>query len=213
MKKRTILVCQECGGSFYGARDTHYCPDCAKKRKKESVIKKRLCVDCGVEFMGGPRAKRCPNCADITKRTRKQKKTIRPLGSIDKCAICGKEYVVAGGRQKYCSPECSKVGVSRWAKENRVGYYKKSGQNIKKEEKRKNQKKVCVYCLREFQKNTATSFCSDYCRTENKKILYCKYDIARGEKRNLKKYLEKREEYRRMVSDGEKNKYDIDRIV
>lgn len=201
MSNRTILMCQECGKAFSGSRDAHYCPECAKKRKQESVIRKRICADCGAEFMGGPRARRCPKCANLAIRARERKETVRPLGSIDKCAVCGKEYVVNGGRQKYCSRECEKIGIAKWAKENRVGYHVKSGQNLKKMERRKKQTKICVYCLRKFHSSTATRYCSDYCRDENRKLLNCQCDIARGSNRNLGKYIKKREEYRRTVSD------------
>ena len=68
---------------------------------------------CGVTFLGGTTAKYCPACRaertrqrDREKYQRKKAGTARSLGSADICAICGKQYTVRGGNQKYCS-ECS----------------------------------------------------------------------------------------------------------
>ena len=63
MRKRTKRVCQVCGKPFFGSKDCYYCPECARDKKIDSVVKKRICQDCGVEFYGGPRARRCPDCA------------------------------------------------------------------------------------------------------------------------------------------------------
>ena len=139
MKHKTIKACQDCGKEFQGAPDTHYCPDCAKKRKS-NVIRIRVCMDCGAEFPGGPRARRCAACAELARRTYKQGKTIRPLGSTDQCKWCGKDYTVESGRQKYCSPECMKKAVSEWHRERKKGYHIESGQDVKKHERRLEQK-------------------------------------------------------------------------
>ena len=76
------------------------------------VVKPRTCRECGAVFDGGPRAWYCPACrlarqreADARRRA-KGRKADRPLGSTDKCTVCGKEYVVKSSRQKYC-PECA----------------------------------------------------------------------------------------------------------
>lgn len=107
MTNKTMLACQVCGEPFYGSRDFHYCPACARGKKLDTVIRIRSCQDCGIEFYGGPRAKRCLDCAykaqQAANRQHKKAGTKRPLGSIDRCVICGQEYVVASGRQKYCS--------------------------------------------------------------------------------------------------------------
>lgn len=112
MRNRTKRACQVCGKPFYGSTDCHYCPECAKIKRSDTVVKIRVCKDCGVEFFGGPRARRCPDCAYIaqqeTSRRHKKSGSKRPLGSIDKCVICGAEYIVVSGRQKYCSDYCRK---------------------------------------------------------------------------------------------------------
>lgn len=202
--KRTMRVCQECGNPFYGTNDYHYCPECARKKKLDTVIKVRTCQECGVEFYGGPRARRCPGCAykaqQETSRRHKRAGTKRPIGSTDKCVICGQEYTVTSGRQKYCSDACMQIGVKGWQKDHKKGYNKKSGQDVKKQELRKAQEKICIYCLRSFKSNTSTNLCSDNCRSEQTKLRQCEADIKRGYNRDLQKYLDGRQEYRDKVS-------------
>lgn len=199
MVKRSQKVCQVCGKSFYGSGDCFYCSECAKDKKSDTVIKIRICQDCGIKFFGGPRAKRCPDCEYIEKIHYKRKPTVRLIGSIDKCVVCGNEYTVVSGRQKYCSKICQRKGVLEWQKQHKKDYHKIAGQNIKKLERRKQVKKICVYCLRTFSSNTSTNVCSDYCRSEQNKLLQCIEDINRGRSRNLKKYEDKRNKYRKEV--------------
>lgn len=203
MTNRTKRACQVCGKPFYGVKDCFYCPACAKGKKLDTVIKIRTCQDCGVEFFGGPRARRCPDCAykakQETSRQHKKTGTVRPIGSTDKCVICGKEYTVDSGRQKYCSDACQRKGVLEWQRAHKRGYNKASGQDVKKVERRKQTQKICVYCLRAFASDKPTNACSDYCRKEQAKLTQCIADINRGYKRNLDKYTSKRDKYRRTV--------------
>ena len=53
MTNKTMLACQVCGEPFYGSRDFHYCPACARGKKLDTVIRIRSCQDCGIEFYGG----------------------------------------------------------------------------------------------------------------------------------------------------------------
>lgn len=204
MRGRTIRVCQECGNPFYGARDFHYCPACAKLKKLDSVVKIRTCQDCGTEFFGGPRARRCPDCAyraaQETNRKHKKMGTKRPIGSTDKCVICGEEYVVNSGRQKYCSDKCQRIGVLAWQREHKKDYNKITGQDVKKQDRREAQEKICVYCLKTFKTDSATNFCSDNCRREQKRLQYCQADINRGYNRDLQKYIDARQAARDAVA-------------
>lgn len=208
MTNRTKRACQVCGKPFYGSADYYYCPACAKTKKIDTVVKIRICQDCGIEFYGGPRARRCQDCAykaqQEINRQHKKAGTNRPMGSTDKCVICGREYVVKSSRQKYCSDVCQRKGVLEWQREHKREYNKASGQNIKKKEQRKQVKKICVYCLRTFVSSTSTNLCSEYCRIEQKKLTQCMTDINRGYKRNYNKYINKRDEYRKKV-EGENN--------
>lgn len=209
---KTLRACQVCGKPFYGSDARFYCPDCAKAKKLDTVIKIRTCQDCGVEFFGGPRARRCPACArkakQETDKKAKKRGVRRPLGSIDKCEICGMEYTVTSGRQKYCSEYCQRKGTLEWQKEHKKGYNKKSGQDIMYHERKKKTKKICAYCLREFSDNTCSNLCSDYCRSEQRKINQCKADIKRGYNRDLEKYKKAREDYRKKVgTDNNENRF------
>ena len=199
-KNRTLRACQECGKPFYGACDCYYCEDCAKLKKVESVIKIRKCIDCGIEFYGGPKSKRCNNCRIEARRKRdrehKKRGTARPLGSIDKCQRCGAEYEVKSGLQKYCN-DCARDALLDWQKGHKKGYNKKSGQDVKKYQRRKSQNKICVYCEKSFKTGTSSNLCSDYCRQKQRQITQCKADIKRGQKRNLDKLIQERENYRK----------------
>lgn len=192
---KTEKVCQICGKPFSGRGESHYCSDCAAKIKS-NVIADRTCIDCGTTFKGGPRARRCPICREIARRAKKKKPTARPLGSIDICQRCGNEYVVEGGRQKYCTA-CQKDALLEWQREHKVGYNKKPEIESKKQEKRKNQLKMCLYCQKSFRSETPSAYCSEYCKKEQAKLNQCIADIKRGKKRDLKKYKDAREEYRK----------------
>ena len=110
------------------------------------VVKPRICRQCGAVFDGGPRAWYCPACrlvrsreADARKR-KKGRKAARPLGGIDKCTVCGKEYVVKSGRQKYC-PDCAYEAVRKvdrpasraWNQANKETYYPARNEKRRKE--------------------------------------------------------------------------------
>lgn len=196
---RTLAICRRCGKPFYGARDVFYCQDCSKLQKTDTVVRMRTCKDCGVTFPGGPRAMRCPDCSKYARAHHKHRPTKRSIGSIDKCVICGKEYTVASGRQMYCSSECQRLGTLAWQREHKKGYAQKSGQDVKKRERRKSKQKICVYCLRPFTTDTSSNLCSAYCREEQKKIQRCIADIKRGRNRNLARYENKRNEYREAI--------------
>ena len=194
-------ICQECGKTFVGTRYSHFCEICMRKRKQSSTIRMRVCQDCGIKFMGGPRAKRCPNCREIAYKEHNKKSSVakRKLGSIDVCKMCGKEYVVNSGRQKYCK-ECARTAILEWQKEHKKDYEKNNPeQRNQKYRKRAQQKKLCKYCLREI--HSRSDYCSEYCKKEAVKIQSAKSDMKRGGNRNIEKYMKKREEYRRMVKD------------
>lgn len=214
MRKRTKRICQVCGKSFFGSGDCYYCPECVKAKKLDAVVKIRICQDCGVEFYGGPRARRCPDCAykaqQETSIRWKRQGTKRVIGSIDKCQWCGAEYTVVCGRQKYCSKKCQREAVLAWQREHKKDYNKTSKQEVKKTERRKQVKKVCVYCGRIFTSDKPTNLCSEYCKNEQKKLSQCKSDIKRGRNRNIQKYLDKREKYREKQKMNERKESELE---
>lgn len=99
--------CKACGRIFDGTSDTRLCPGCRLKTQQANVYRPRVCTVCGASFVGTPRALYCPACRAKIKsqRDREHRRTgpARPLGSVDHCLRCGKEYVVRGGLQKYCA--------------------------------------------------------------------------------------------------------------
>lgn len=194
-------MCARCGKILKSIDEHYYCPDCAKKVRQENVVKLRTCVDCGMEFYGGPRAKRCPECSLERRRfvqNEQQKRGVRrPLGTKDYCELCGSEYIVRSGLQKYCSDQCQhKAGLlllREYKSKNNVKY------RSKRKERRANKIFVCEYCSKKFkrtQANKSTVYCSDFCRKEQHKLRQCIHDINRGYNRDYDKYLAKREEYR-----------------
>lgn len=200
---RTQRACKQCGKIFYGDVDSLYCPECAKVARKSNVIRDRVCIDCGATFQGGPRARRCPGCRhsakmEASKRIRRRG-TIRPLGSVDVCPVCGQEYIVNSGRQKYCSDACQRVAVLAWQRERKKEYNKAPEVARSKREHREERRKVCEYCQRPFWSASPTNYCTDYCRDQQAKISQCKSDISRGRKRDLQKYLDSRDEYREKI--------------
>ena len=58
-----------------------YCPECRKGRQKKADRERKKC-----------------------------KASARPIGSIDTCEICAKEYIVSSCSQKYCK-ECAENAV------------------------------------------------------------------------------------------------------
>lgn len=70
--------------------------DKPRKNKRAPHTMRRICEDCGEMYVGGTSSKYCPDC-------RKKRGYIkRPLGSIDICKVCGREYTVTGTSQKRC---------------------------------------------------------------------------------------------------------------
>ena len=88
---------------------------------------------CSKEFLGGPRAFYCPDCRKIRtkeaqKRFRQGKTAKRKLGSVDKCELCGNEYIVTAGRQKYCSEKCQHEAGLLLQKKYKSAYNKDTNQ-------------------------------------------------------------------------------------
>lgn len=207
MSARTQKACQVCGKPFYGGDDHHYCPECARIKKLNTVVRIRKCQDCGVEFFGGPTAIRCPDCAHEAQKEREKRyrhncKARRFLGSVDKCILCGTEYIVSSGTQKYCSAACRNQDVvaKEKVRERKRQYNRMTNQVAKKKTIRDQQEKVCVYCLRRFKAGTSTNLCSEFCRTEQKRLRQCKADIHRGYNRNYDKLIKRRDDYREEVA-------------
>lgn len=175
-----LKKCKHCGQIFESIKKYQYlCQDCALKSKQASVIKKRTCKQCGIAFDGGPRAWYCPECRrerwlKYDRDYKKSNKTKRKLGSIDICQVCGKEYIVAGGRQKYC-PECTESAVKQTVRAHKRQYQKEYRiTHIKQKAV-----KICVICGKELITDTSTVTCSKECAKKLKSMWQRKADEKR----------------------------------
>lgn len=184
-----IRKCKNCGKEFEvpTGKDSYLCPECAAQSKQKSVYRERVCKDCGAVFMGYPRSFYCPECViERRKQQRRARKNRpnRPLGSIDYCERCGKEYTVNSGLQRYC-PECAKEAVAeniRARKREYAAEHTGKKQELRKDTRAK--RYVCKICGREFEKHTAAVTCSPECERELLRRRRAIADARRG-KRSL----------------------------
>lgn len=181
-------ICKYCGKEYDGDSGSSACSECAERVKK-SVVRIRMCTVCGREFPGYPSSRYCPECREERKREQKnrynQNRPERPLGSIDRCSICGRNYVVKAGTQKYC-PECSHEAIRRkdrkksleWNRENTTPEQRKT------ERKSAAAQIECVICGKKFTPTSRTIACSDDCRKLLAKKRRAEYERKNREYRN-----------------------------
>lgn len=182
-------ICKYCGKTYEGDPGSSACPECVAERKK-TTIRDRVCRQCGKTFPGGPRAWYCPECRKVRMRERnarhKSAGTARPLGSIDKCEVCGKEYVVNSGRQRYC-PQCA---PERYREIDRAQSKAWNAENTTPE-KRKAERKAsgaaipCAVCGKLFVPTTPAVTCSQECRKAYQKRSHAEWEAQNREKRNV----------------------------
>ena len=87
-------------------------------KKGVSTKAPRTCRECGAIFDGGPRAWYCPDCREARKIMQKARYNERrkrglslSLGeSVGRCEVCGREFIYASARQRYC-PDCAKEAI------------------------------------------------------------------------------------------------------
>lgn len=182
-----LKQCKRCGVTFEArTTDIYMCASCSDKIKRESVVRTRICQECGSSFLGGPRAWYCPECRKERKKSQKKSynnRPARPLGSVDICQNCGKEYLVKSGRQIYC-PDCAETAVKEKVKAHKRQYMQENKEKFTphKAEMRSNGW-VCVVCGRVFDKDSSTVTCSDECAKKLKKLNQDKQDIKRGKRK------------------------------
>lgn len=198
---RTKRLCSKCGNIYMGRPDSSMCSECTEESRIQNVVRERTCIDCGCKFKGGPRARRCPQCREIAKKENSKHRKgapIRPLGSLDSCQLCGEQYTVVGGRQKYC-PNCQHDAILAWQRPHKISYNKRPDVIQTKKERRNERKKICVYCLRPFWDSTASNLCSDYCRKQQFRMQQYLREIKRENNCNIQALEESREKYREKV--------------
>lgn len=156
------------------------------------MLQQRICQQCGCSFKGGPRAFYCPECREMRRleydRIYKQKLRAgyigRPLGSIDKCEQCGKDYIVNGGLQRFC-PDCQSIHAKEYDRETAIEFYHahKDRINPVRYQRRRKPPKKCAWCGKEFTAGTRALTCSPECRRKyTSKKHYEKYGKYRKER-------------------------------
>ena len=206
-----------CGKEFNGPSNAIHCPDCVKIIKN-THYHPRICKSCGASFLGGGRAFFCPACrAERRKKqkaeyeARKRAGTVRNLGSIDYCEICGKSYTVDGGLQKYC-PECAPEAVGAVALDLAKEYAKKHFSERAENRKKARAEIACAYCGKMFTPRGTSKTCSKKCSEMLAKKLRAEWRAAHTEylaEKNKQWFAENKEyraEYARKKREMEKEK-------
>lgn len=114
-------------------------------KKGISTKAPRTCRECGVIFDGGPRAWYCPDCREVRKKlykarakeNRKRGKNITLGESVGRCEVCGKEFIYASARQRYCY-DCAKEAIK--ASDRRQGLVWYYANNTEERRKAKSQR-------------------------------------------------------------------------
>lgn len=184
-----LRKCKRCGKPYETDRpDTYLCPACSAASKLESVVRDRTCRQCGATFRGGPRAWYCPTCREERRREASRRYhrtgTSRPLGSIDRCTICGAEYIVDGSRQRYCK-HCADAATQAATRARSLEYNAEHRDelNAHKQAMRKD-RKVCVICGSVFDSGLPSVTCSAACAAELRSRRQQEADIRRGKRKS-----------------------------
>lgn len=182
-------VCKDCGKIYLTDKnESWYCPECAKEHAKDVLID-RVCSRCGAKFVGYPNSKYCPACLPevIRERNREQRRSgpARPIGSIDLCQKCGKEYIVKSGLQKYCS-DCAAEAIREKARARKRQYNRDNREYFNSLRRCvKDGRKVCIVCGNPFNSDTPTVTCSPECAAEHKRLQQAKADYKRGRRKSI----------------------------
>lgn len=164
-----IRKCKNCGVEFVPQTEECYlCASCYEKAMSDNAHRRVKCWQCGKEFDGFIRSRYCPDCTVERRRERDRKRrregTKRKLGSIDHCEICGKEYIVNSGLQRYCK-DCAEIAKTEWARDRHAEYYRSGGKERRDENRTrlKTDAAVCPVCGKTF---TASPDNPHYCSPE-----------------------------------------------
>lgn len=199
--------CKVCGGDVTPPRSV-YCSDaCAAEWKKRSkrvdnprtspcgaLYTQRICPDCGAVYIGHIKSKRCPDCqseadrrASAEYKQRRAQGHTRKLGSTDICQMCGNAYIVNSGLQRYCKDCADQARLDNTRKHkrewNKAYYADPEKREEKNSARRKDWKKerCCAVCGKTFVPDShPQKFCSDECRTINRRNLQKIADAKRS---------------------------------
>lgn len=196
-------ICKYCEREYDGDPGGSCCPDCAAAQRK-TTIRDRVCRQCGCTFPGGPRAWYCPACRRERKaeqsREYHKRGAIRPIGSLDRCAVCGKPYEVTGSRQRYC-PACASDAVREI---DRAQSRTWSDQNITPASRRAERRKAsaeipCAVCGTMFVPHDASLTCSPTCSAELRRRTTRTWEADHREERNLSRKARRKAAENRMT--------------
>lgn len=157
------------------------CDDCLAAARS-TTLRTRTCHTCGAAFTGGPRARYCPTCRAERQKARERKYQAsgysRHLGDIDNCVICGGEYAIRSGLQKYC-PKCAPDAVREIDRAQANRWNAEHDYRAKRRETPRRGVKVCVVCGREIVPGTPTVTCSPECAAAHRKEAQLRADAKR----------------------------------
>ena len=183
-----LRICRQCAKQYEGKPGSTLCPDCVTAARK-STIRDRTCRTCGITFPGGPRAWYCPSCRLERRRAagREARRTgpARPLGSTDICVVCGGEYIVNGGHQRYC-PACAPDAIKAADRIQALEWYAANGDP----DQRRTQRQAgtapipCVICGRAFTPSDSSHTCSSVCGRELARRNAQRYEHDHRQERN-----------------------------
>lgn len=186
--------CKYCGKTYDGACGSSACPECVDIRR-HNIIRQRVCRECGATFPGGPRAWYCPNCRRERERNQDRERQHngpkRHLGDTDRCLVCGGEYIVTNGCQKYC-PACAPEAIRE---AQRVQSRKYVAENVTLEGLTKIRKAAvvpipCAVCGKLFPPSRKSKTCSPECSAVLKKRITAEWNLANSER--MKEYFHER---------------------
>lgn len=124
---------------------------------------------CGKTFPGGPRAWFCPVCredrskeASARYKRRRREGLVRELGSTDQCEVCGRDYEVTGGAQRYC-PSCAPEAIKAVDARQGLEYYRANTEQINPARKiaRRRGSRKCVICGEWYDAPTVQITCGN----------------------------------------------------
>ena len=185
-----LKICKKCGKKFYtetGHSETYLCPECSLQTKRDNVYRERKCQICGAIFPGYPRSLFCPSCSEMRKKEQKKKynrkRPARPIGSIDRCEICGQAYKVKSGLQRFC-PDCAEKAVKEKIRARKREYNEQNKKRLyAHKEKMRKDGHICVVCGKVFDPDLPTVTCSQECAKEWQRIRQNQADLRRGKRR------------------------------
>lgn len=128
--------------------------------------------------------------------------TVRHIGSIDLCVICGKPYIVGGSLQRYC-PDCAPAAVSKNDRRKSREWNDKFLDHADKAARRKAAAvpAKCIVCGRDVAASSKKT-----CSTECAAIFKQQYNESVRLKRNAY-HLQKKKEKEAAMTDEEYAEY------